>query len=150
MNISVYTDADYVAASDNRSSMSGIAVLGDTAIGSKSSTQKCVTTATCEAEYVAQGGTLLEDCLGIPYLIGTRVDIFVDNGVAKVITDNPSSVPRSKHIDGKKRHFFRGLIRAGELRVLHVGTEERHADVLTKPLWRETLIFHHGGSVNLS
>ena len=34
--------------------MSGVAVmLGDTAIGWKSSTQKCVTTATCEAEYVA-------------------------------------------------------------------------------------------------
>ena len=34
--------------------MSGVAVtLGDTAIGWKSLTQKCVTTATCEAEYVA-------------------------------------------------------------------------------------------------
>ena len=51
---SVYADADHAAASNDRRSVSGVAVmLGDTAIGWKSSTQKCVTTATCEVEYVA-------------------------------------------------------------------------------------------------
>ena len=50
----MYADADYAALSNNRRSVSGVAVmLGDTAIGWKSSTQKYVTTATCEAEYVA-------------------------------------------------------------------------------------------------
>ena len=55
LNISVYTDdADYVTASNDRRSVSGIAVmLGDTAIGWKSSTEKCVTTAMCEDEFVA-------------------------------------------------------------------------------------------------
>ena len=48
----MYADADYAAASTDRRSVSGLAVmLGDTAIGWKSSTQKCVTKATCEAEY---------------------------------------------------------------------------------------------------
>ena len=54
LRLSVYADADYAAASNDGRSVSGVAVvLGDSAIGWKSSTQKCVTTATCEAEYVA-------------------------------------------------------------------------------------------------
>ena len=54
LRLSVYADADYPAASNDRRSVSGVAVmLGHTAIGWKSSTQKCVTTGTCAAEYVA-------------------------------------------------------------------------------------------------
>ena len=49
----VYANADFAAASNDRRSVSGAAVLlGDTYIVWKSSTQKCVMTATCEAEYV--------------------------------------------------------------------------------------------------
>ncbi|CAN0412155.1 unnamed protein product, partial [Ascophyllum nodosum] len=52
LRLSVYADADYAAVSNDRRSLSGVAVmLGDTATGWKSSTQKCVTTATCEVEY---------------------------------------------------------------------------------------------------
>ena len=51
----MYADADYAAASNDQRFVSDVAVmLVDTAIGWKSSTQKCVTTATYEAEYVAQ------------------------------------------------------------------------------------------------
>ena len=54
LRLSVYADADYAAASNDRRSVSGVSeILGDTAIGWKGSTQKCVTTATCEVEYVA-------------------------------------------------------------------------------------------------
>ena len=49
LRLSVYADADYAAVSNDRRSVSGVAVmLGHTAIG-----WKCVTTATCEAEYAA-------------------------------------------------------------------------------------------------
>ena len=49
----MFADADYLAASNDRRSMSGVAVvLGDATISWKSSTHECVTTATCEAEYV--------------------------------------------------------------------------------------------------
>lgn len=64
---------------------------------------------------------------------GMRVDIFGDNEGAKVITDNPSSASRRKHID-VKLHFNRGLVRAGDVRLLHMQTQEQHADVLMKPL----------------
>ena len=50
----MFADADYAAAANDRRSVAGVAVmLGGTTIGWKSSTQKCVTTATCEAEYIA-------------------------------------------------------------------------------------------------
>ena len=138
----MYADADYAAASNDRRSVSGVAVmLGDTAIDWKSSTQKCVTTATCEAEYVALCDASKEAFFTRAVLVflqlelsGMRVDIFGDNEGAKAIADyNPSSASRSKHVD-VKLHSIRGLICTGEVRILHVGTEEQHADVLTKAL----------------
>ena len=157
LRLSVYADADYAAASDDRRSVSGVAVmLGDTAIGWKSSTQKCVTTATCEAEYVAlcdaSKGALFPRAVLVflqPELSGMRVDIFGDNEGAKAIADNPSSASRSKPID-VKLHFIRGLIRMGEVRTLHVGTEEQHADVLTKALWRKKIMGHRAALMNFS
>ena len=78
-----------------------------------------------------------------------RVDIFGDNEGTKAIADNPSSASRSKHID-VKLHFIRGLIRTGGVRLLHVGTEEQHADVLTKALWRNKFMVHRAASMNFS
>ena len=110
----MYANADYVAASNDRRSMSGVAVmLSDTAIGWKRSTQKCVTTANCEAEYVAlcdaSNEALFTRAVLVflqPELSGMRVDIFGDNESAKAIADNQSSASRSKHID-VKLHFIR-------------------------------------------
>ena len=65
-----------------------------------------------------------------PELSGMRVDIFGDDEGSKVIADNPSSASTSKYIN-VKLHFIRGLIRMRKVRILHVGTKEQHADVLT-------------------
>ena len=144
-------DADYAAASNDRRPVSGVAVmLSDTAIGWNSGAQKCVTTATCEAEYVAlcdaSKEALFTKAVLVflqPDLTGMRVDFFGDNEDAKAIANNPSNASRSKHID-VKLPIIRGLVRAGEVRVLHVETAEPHADVLTKPLRRETFMLHRG------
>ena len=131
-------------------------MLGDTAIGWKSSTQKCVITVTCEAEYVALCDASKEALFTRAVLVslqldltGMRVDVFGDNEGAKAIANNPSSASRSKHID-VKLHFIRGLVRAGEVRVLPVGTAEQHADVLTKPLWRKKCMLHRAALMNPS
>ena len=89
LRLSVYTDADYAAASNDRRSVSGVAVmLGDTAIGWKSSTQKCVTTATCEAEYVALCDASMKALFTIGVLVflqaelsSMRVDIGDNEGL---------------------------------------------------------------------
>ena len=84
-----------------------------------------------------------------PDLTWMRVDVFVDNEGEKAIANNPSSASRRKHID-VKLHFIRGLIHAGGVRVLHVGTAEQHADVLPKPLWRKKFVLHSAALMNLS
>ena len=84
LRLSVFADADYAAAVNDRRSVSGVAVmLEGTAIGWKSSTQKCVTTATCEAEYVALCDAAKEAIFTRavltflqPQLTGMCVDIF--------------------------------------------------------------------------
>ena len=118
--------------------------------------QKCVTTATSEAEYVALCDASKEALFTravlvflLPELCGMRVDIFGDNEGGKVIADNPSRASRSKHID-VKLHFIRGLIRTGEVRIWHVGIEEQHADVLTKALWRKKFMVHRAALMNFS
>ena len=157
LRLSVYGDADYAAASNDQRSVSGVEVMmGDTAIGWKSSTQKCVTTATCGAEYVALCDASKEALFTRavlvflqPELSGMRVDTFGDNEGAKAIADNPSSASRSKHID-VKLHFIRGLICTGEVRILHVGTDEQHADVPTKALWRNKFMVHRAALMTFS
>ena len=115
-----------------------------------------MTTATCKAKYVAlcdaSKEALFRRAVLVslqPELIGMRVYVFGDSKGAKAIANNPSSASRSKHIN-VKLHFIRGLVRAGEVRALHVGAAEQHAEMLTKPLWRKKLMLHRAALMNLS
>ena len=155
---SVYADADYAAASNDRRSVSGVAVvLGDTATSWKSSPQKCVTTATCLAEYFALCDAAKEAIFERAVLFflqsqlaGMCVDIFGDNEGAMAIANNPSSASRSKRND-IKCHFIQGLVRAGEIRILYVGTKDQHADIFTKALWRsKKFMVHRAALMNLA
>ena len=76
-----------------------------------------------------------------PKLSAMRVDNFGDNEGAKAIADNPSRALKSKHID-VRLHFIRGI--------LHVGTEEQYADVLTKALWRNKFLVHRAALMEFS
>ena len=85
-----------------------------------------------------------------PQLAGMCIDIFGVNEGAMIIANNPSSAAsRSKHID-VKFHFIQGLVRSGEIRILHVGTESQHADILTKALWRKKFVMHRTALMDLS
>ena len=83
-------------------------MLGGISIDWRSSTQKCVTTAACEAKYVDLCDEFKE-ALSIsillvflqPELTRMRVYDFGDNEEAKAIADTPGSPSRSKHIDVK-------------------------------------------------
>lgn len=48
-----------------------------------------------------------------------------------MIADNPSSASRRTPIE-VKFHFIRGLIRAGEVSIVHIETERKYADILTR------------------
>ena len=56
LDLTAYSDADYVDKSNDRRSMSGTAItLGGAAVSWASSMQSCATLSTAEAEYVALG-----------------------------------------------------------------------------------------------
>lgn len=50
---------------------------------------------------------------------------------------NPMHHKRTKHIKFDI-HFVRERVQAGELRVLHVPTDEQYADIMTKGLMTKT------------
>ena len=118
----VFVDADYAAASNNVRPVSSVAVvMGDTTISWKTNMQKCVTTATCKAEYVALCDAAKEAVLERAVLVylppqqaGMCVDIFGGNEGAMAIANNSSSASRSENID-VRFNFIRGLVRAGEI-----------------------------------
>ena len=72
-------------------------------------------------------------------LSGIRV--LEDNAGAIALADNPISSSNSKHID-VRHHFLRELVDKMKIEVEHVGSEEQHADVLTKALPRATFEVH--------
>ena len=116
LKLPLFADGDYADKCNDRRSVSGVAVmLGNTAVSASSTTQRCVTLSTSEAEYVAMAHgaktvlaikTVLDFVQ--PHLSGRAIDMYEDNAGAKALTENPQGSHRSKHID-VRFHFLRGL-----------------------------------------
>ena len=58
------------------------------------------------------------------------------------------SSARTKHID-VRHHFVRKLVSDGEIKVIHVASEEQHADVMTKALRLEDFSYHRAVLMNI-
>uniref|UniRef100_A0ACD5W6V2 Uncharacterized protein n=1 Tax=Avena sativa TaxID=4498 RepID=A0ACD5W6V2_AVESA len=141
-----YSDSDHAGDTGDRKSTSGQAFfLGDNIVTWTSQKQKIVAISSCEAEYVAAAaatcqGVWLSRLLG--EMQGQRAEKFrllVDNMSAIALAKNPVHHDRSKHID-VKFHFIREAMEAGEVEIIHVGTQEQLADLLTKALGRVRFI----------
>ena len=84
----------------------------------------------------------------IPYTAFRPVKIYEDNQGAIHLADNPMRSTRTKHID--VRHYFvRKLVSDGEIKVIHVTSEEQHADVMTKALRHEEFVYHRAIIMNI-
>ena len=122
LHLAAYSDADYVDKSDDRRSVPGTVItLGGAAVSWASSTQRCVTLSTAEAEYVALGEGVKEALLTgavlsfiCPELTGSCVRVFKDNQGAIALAQNSLSSARSKHID-VRFHSVRELLRAKKI-----------------------------------
>ena len=66
-------------------------------------------------------------------------EVFEDNSGALEIATNHKYRPRTKHIS-VKHHHFRDYVTRGEILISKVGTEDQLADILTKPVNKETLV----------
>ena len=129
--------------------------MGGAAVSSASSTQRCVTLSTSEAEYVALGegvkealstGAILSFIC--PELTGSCVRVFEDNQGAIALAENPLSSARSKHIN-VRFHSVRELLRAKKIDIQFVASEEQHADILTKSLAATPFKSHRKFLLNL-
>ena len=157
ISLEVFADADYASKATDRRSVSGGAIMcGGACVCWFSRTQKCVTLSTSEAEYVALGDAVKELLFlrqvwrfmlpgkGMPCF-----PIFEDNQGAVQLSQNPVSNSNSKHID-VRHHFFRELVRQGDISVSRVSSEYQHADILTKALAFDVFAVHRRFLMNLN
>ena len=135
-----YTDSDYAGELDDRKSTSGyVFLLSSGAVSWLSKKQPIVTLSTTEAEFVAAARCASQvvwmrrvlEQLGHVQKRGTLV--MRDNNSTVKLSKNPVMHGRSKHID-IRFHFLREFAKDRIVELLHCGTEELTADVMTKPL----------------
>ena len=96
---------------------------------------------TTEAEYVAACSTSCE-AVWLQKLLSDLFDlqleatcIFCDNQSCVKLLENPVFHDKSKHIE-IKFHYFMDIVQRGALKLKYIETNEKMADVLTKPLSR--------------
>lgn len=107
--------------------------------------QQVVALSSCEAEYIAacMGGCQALWLQSLLKEMGMHTEdpmlLLVDNKSAINLAKNPVSHGRSKHIE-TRYHFLRDQVDKKNLKLEFCKSEEQLADILTKPLKRDTFV----------
>ena len=140
IRVRVFADAAFGVHTDFRSHTGSCVVIGDTgAVHCRSSKQTSVTKSSTEAELMAVSDSANQGL----YLRHFLKDQGHDTGPVTIYQDNTSTIAlltrgrpgaeRSRHID--IRHFWlHDKVKDKEAIIVHLGTKEMYANVLTKPL----------------
>ncbi|WVZ52015.1 hypothetical protein U9M48_003110 [Paspalum notatum var. saurae] len=133
-----YSDSDFAGYRVDRKSTSGRChLLGRSLVSWSSKKQNCVALSTAEAEYIAVGAC----CAQILYMKQSLLDFGVVCGSVLLLCDNESAAKiaknlvqhsRTKHID-IRHHFLRDHEAKGDITITGVRSEEKLADIFTKP-----------------
>lgn len=75
----------------------------------------------------------------LSHIQGKCTTVFCDNSSTIKLSKNPVMHGRSKHID-VRFHFLRDLTKAGVVELVHCGTQDQIADMMTKPLKLDTFL----------
>jgi hypothetical protein len=138
-----YADSDYAGCKVDRKSTSRTCkFLGRSLVSWSSKKQTSVALSTAEAEYVATG----QCCAQLLWMRQTlrdfgynlsKVPLLWDNESAIRLEDNPIEHSCTKHID-IWHHFLRDHQQKGDIDIYHISTENKLADIFTKPLDEKT------------
>lgn len=135
-----YTDSDYAGDLDDRKSTSGfVFLMAGGAVSWSSKKQSIVALSTTEAEYIAavscatQGVWMARILEKIGQNIEGCITIKCDNSSSIQLSKNPAHHGRSKHIE-VRFHYLRELTADGKVKLIHCGTQDQLADIMTKPL----------------
>lgn len=140
MCVRVYVDAAYGVHSDGKSHTGSCVVIKDVgAVHCKSSKQSIVTKSSTEAELIAlsdsanQGLYMRSFLMSQGYNVGPVV-IYQDNTSCMALVERGrSGAERTRHIS--IRYFWvKERVEKGEVIIIHKGTKDMYANVLTKPL----------------
>ena len=140
-----YSDSDYAGDLDSRKSTSGyVFKMSSGAVAWSSKKQPVVSLSTTEAEFIAAAACACQtvwmqrvlEKLGLKQC---KCTIFCDNNSAIKLSKNLVMHGRSKHID-VRFHFLRDLANDGIVELVHCGSKDQLADVMTKPLKLELFL----------
>ena len=138
--LTAYTDSDYAEDLEDMKSTSGyVFKMSLGAVSWSSKKQPMVTLSTTEAEFIAVASCacqvvwlkrILEK---LRHIQSKSTIVSCDNNSAIKLSKNSVMHGRSKHID-VRFHFLHELTKAGTIKMIHCGTQDQIADVMTKPL----------------
>jgi hypothetical protein len=150
IRVHLFVDASYGVHVDGRSHTGSCVVIGDLgAVHCRSAKQQIVTKSSTEAELVAMSDSANQGLFLRNFLVhqGYRmpaVIVYQDNmSCMALLARGRSRGERTRHID--IRYFWmKDRVDKGEASIVHRGTAEMYANVLTKPLQGSQFVYERG------
>jgi Reverse transcriptase (RNA-dependent DNA polymerase) len=150
IRVHLFVDASYGVHVDGRSHTGSCVVIGDLgAVHCRSAKQQIVTKSSTEAELVAMSDSANQGLFLRNFLVhqGYRmpaVIVYQDNmSCMALLARGRSRGERTRHID--IRYFWmKDRVDKGEASIVHKGTAEMYANVLTKPLQGSQFVYERG------
>eukprot|EP00253_Pinus_taeda_P019580 PITA_19580 len=144
LTLHAYTDADWAGSVDDKKSTSGGAFfMGCRLVSWFNKKQSSIALSTTKVEYVVATSCctqllwMMQTLQDIQITCTPPISIFRDNTSATNISKNPIMHSKTKHIP-MKYHFLREQVLEQKVKLEYVPSKEQVADILTKPLPRET------------